>query len=385
MKKAFTLSELLITLGIIGVVSALMVPAINKLRPDENKTMYLKVYDELSKNITELASNSKIYPVCKKNWNDEEDLGVSCKDYPLLNTNPSLLDDYKDNENYKGKKKLCSFLAFEMGINNPNCSENTYNYSDNTFKNALSFTTQNGMQWKIVPQLYDINTSDQTADFRTDIYVDINPKNNDNNNAGNNCIYNQNTCKNPDIFKFMVSAAGIVSPGDPIGKKYIEGRKTLMKKDIEITEHAMESGTDNEVYTNLSYTTCDGRNLHSWPDGWSCKKINSLNFPYKVSFDGFTNITIKPSAGPLGVSVGYKISYLDGSNVQYLRTNISPGQTTPDAASDTPKIQLKSLVPGSKYKIEPYIYPETGYTVSGLDENLTGTLSTSTLHNKCQW
>ena len=37
-KNGFTLSELIITLSIIGVASALMMPAITKAMPDKNKT-----------------------------------------------------------------------------------------------------------------------------------------------------------------------------------------------------------------------------------------------------------------------------------------------------------------------------------------------------------
>lgn len=256
-KEAFTLAELLITLGIIGVIGALMLPAINKLRPDENKTMYLKVYDELSKNISAIASNSKIYPACKKDAANAEDPGVLCQEYPLLNTNASLIDTYSGNAAYQGKRKLCSFLALSMGGENANCTEDGYNYTDATFKNNLSFTTPNGMQWRVVPQLYSTDMNTQTAQYRTDIYVDINPKNNDNDSAGQNCIYDQNNCKTPDIFKFMVSADGIVHPADPVGKKYILGRKTLLKKDFSITDHNIETG-NNATYNNIQFVACDG-------------------------------------------------------------------------------------------------------------------------------
>ena len=50
-KTGFTLAELLITLGIIGVIVAILVPAVNNAMPDENKAMYLKTYDTLSDTI----------------------------------------------------------------------------------------------------------------------------------------------------------------------------------------------------------------------------------------------------------------------------------------------------------------------------------------------
>ena len=41
-KRAFTLAEALIALGVVGVVAALVLPLANKARPDEMKISYLK-------------------------------------------------------------------------------------------------------------------------------------------------------------------------------------------------------------------------------------------------------------------------------------------------------------------------------------------------------
>lgn len=51
MKKGFTLAELLIVLGITGIVAAVLLPAINNIMPDKTKIMYLKAYDELQRHI----------------------------------------------------------------------------------------------------------------------------------------------------------------------------------------------------------------------------------------------------------------------------------------------------------------------------------------------
>lgn len=42
MKKAFTLSEALVTLAIIGVLAAILIPVINNARPDKDKITYKK-------------------------------------------------------------------------------------------------------------------------------------------------------------------------------------------------------------------------------------------------------------------------------------------------------------------------------------------------------
>lgn len=51
MKKAFTLTEILITLCITGIVASLIIPSMVKLRPDSTKIAYLKIYDSLSNSI----------------------------------------------------------------------------------------------------------------------------------------------------------------------------------------------------------------------------------------------------------------------------------------------------------------------------------------------
>ena len=49
--KAFTLAEILVTLGIIGIVVAVTLPLVNKAKPDNTKIMFLKTYQEMVKAI----------------------------------------------------------------------------------------------------------------------------------------------------------------------------------------------------------------------------------------------------------------------------------------------------------------------------------------------
>ena len=242
-KRGFTLAEVLITLGIIGVIAALTVPAMNKARPDANKVAYLKAYDTIVGTIKELTSNSLLYPVCKDSGTDDN---VNCADFPLFNTNQPIPSEYHK-AIYRGERKLCSLMAFAMGVSEANNSCNAtvyaFNAADytNNFSNQ-SFTTQNGMRWRIVPRIASTVSDSMQATFQNDIYVDVNGQ------AGPNCIYSD-SCKQPDIFKFMVTADGTVTPADPMGKEYIKTRKDSKIRDYEIENNEIIALADNQNFT----------------------------------------------------------------------------------------------------------------------------------------
>lgn len=68
MKKGFTLSESLISLAIIGVISAVLIPILNNVRPDQDRIMYKKAMYTMQNAIataindnTTPASNTEAY------------------------------------------------------------------------------------------------------------------------------------------------------------------------------------------------------------------------------------------------------------------------------------------------------------------------------------
>ena len=63
MHKGFTLSEVLITLGIIGIVAALTIPILNNaIKDEEFKTQYKKAFAEASNIWSSMASNYEVIP-----------------------------------------------------------------------------------------------------------------------------------------------------------------------------------------------------------------------------------------------------------------------------------------------------------------------------------
>lgn len=219
MKKGFTLAELLIVLGITGVVVAVLLPAINNLMPDKTKIMYLKSYDALNASLKTLTSNSSLFPSVLTDSN----VDIDVTQLPLLSNAKPLVKKFNDDK-YSGSKKLCNLIAFTMDAESDNKCDST------NYPTTPSFITKNGMKWWISETTREINTSEQSASYQTDIYVDVDPS-----KKSENCMYGETECKNPDTFKFLLAADGTLIPADPVGMKYIETRKQWLKKKYTIS------------------------------------------------------------------------------------------------------------------------------------------------------
>lgn len=61
-KKGFTLPEVIVTIFILGVIAAVLVPAATKSRPDENKIMLRKAYSTVEQTVSELINDDINYP-----------------------------------------------------------------------------------------------------------------------------------------------------------------------------------------------------------------------------------------------------------------------------------------------------------------------------------
>ena len=247
-KKGFTLAEILISLAIIGIIAAIGFPAVNSMKPDKNKIMYLKVYDELRNEIASLTADSSLFPACKDDGGD----GVECGSHPLLNTMKPVNKKFSGS-NFEGNKKLCNLVAYYLNVDDANCSDSTYSFNSGSFNadfdSKKSFTTQNGIQWWIIPQVN--SASDGTASYQTDIYVDIDPS-----RDSSNCIYDKDSCKNPDRFKFMIAADGSVITADPVGTMYVKTRKSYLKnKDQNVSSDTISTDLNADLKT-FEYEPC---------------------------------------------------------------------------------------------------------------------------------
>lgn len=275
-KNGFTLAELVVALGVIGIITALIIPAAHKLMPDNNKVLYLKAYDTISTTIDGLKNNSKLYPICSKD-------NIDCASHPLFSNRKPLLAPFNvaNDDRFEGKTKLCNLLAFSFDdLNNANCKSDRYTYDASTFGNNVSFVSKNGMQWIVSPYEYSYDAS--SARFQTDIWVDINGS------AEPNCIYSD-ACQKPDRFKFMVAADGTIVQADPKGIAYSNTRKTFTKNKADETINAANiANTLEPNLASFTYSACgevkEEEPPTGMPPGLKCTKTGGTAPTMRFTF-----------------------------------------------------------------------------------------------------
>jgi len=187
-KNAFTLAEIVVTLGIIGIVTAMTAPSLMNLMPDKSKVEVLKVYKLINDATIEMLDDTGLY------FSDGTCIGLNCTTKPdriLEGENASTMG------NYSGAMKYPRLLCYKMLSDG--CTVST---------NNVKFTTPDGNDWTV------------TKDKK--ITVDINGAD------GPNLVFTKTyTKKDIDRYEFNVSSRGIVTGNDPLTKAYLENRDNL--------------------------------------------------------------------------------------------------------------------------------------------------------------
>ena len=213
-KQGYTLAEILVTVGIIGVIAALMLPIFNKIKPDEEKAMYLKAYRALNSAVTAIAADKTIYPVYG------EGSTIDYSENPLYNTRAvKSLDRGIDLPEGNEKFGRALAWAFNGTLNQNYVADTSYNGAANS-NFVPTFTVQNGMQFMVTTVINTANTA--VPSYSSEIWVDL-----DGVNKGRNCSIR--TCATPDRFKFVVAANGAMTPADAKGRQYIRSQQNLRK------------------------------------------------------------------------------------------------------------------------------------------------------------
>ena len=195
LKKGFTLQELLISLAIIGVVSAVALPSLMSIQPDKSKTIYMKVYNTLTTQTGEIMDDSSLY------WDTYDNSGNIAKSGLYSDAQPSI-SPYNSDENCKSGNKFPAILSHRLNLN----GTPTYTGTSNA-----TFRTTDGVEWSFV-------TSTVNNVYQTDLTINIKPTDHSKNNP---CSYST-TCLKPNEFKFRIDNDGGIRPADALGMAYLQ-------------------------------------------------------------------------------------------------------------------------------------------------------------------
>lgn len=203
-KLGFTLSEVIIALGIIGIIAAITTPLIGGIIPDKDKVQVLKYYKVINDITQTLVNDTGLYwqpagvsYVC---------IGISCIQTPLL-------PKYSDPNKYFGSRKFQYLFADHLDL-----------MEGPTISRDFKFKTKDGVSWKM-SYLSGMGFEDGVLHSKHEetVVVDLNDT------KAPNCFYSS-SCKKPDQFRFKINKYGKVTGHDPLTKAYLENPHKLNDK-----------------------------------------------------------------------------------------------------------------------------------------------------------
>ena len=227
MKKfGFTLSEVMVALSIVGVMAAVVGPAISNLAPDKNKSIYLDYFNKINSTTQKLLADSSIY---YKGFEPSEDesyyAAKKCIDLGCMQRaqNPSF-------NQQEGSRKYPYLIARSWGV------------TDLSFTRDRSFfDTPDGITWIfqqnereiVVPK--DANDAnfyvegqfiqDGTGNFETVSYRIVMQLP----DGGRPCTYSAD-CRKPRYYTYNVDTYGNVTPADALSRAYMQNQHKMNDK-----------------------------------------------------------------------------------------------------------------------------------------------------------
>ncbi len=236
-KKGFTLQELLITIGIIGIVAAIVAPGIVGMMPDQKKMMYMKAYNTLTTLTNEILDDPSLYWTTYDNDGEPNCSGMYCRERPTV-------EPYNDAA-YEDNNKFPMIFASKVNLIGEAASD-----GNGDRVNTVTFTTTDGIEWSFTT--YDgretpldgaqnWNEYPGNSYYYAEVEINLEPDNDD-----NNCLYSNN-CTNPNLFSFVVDNEGGVSAIDALGRAYLQNPTDMhsASKDKEIADEILAENNND--------------------------------------------------------------------------------------------------------------------------------------------
>lgn len=201
-KLGFTLSELLVAVGIVAVVSLVVAPTVTDIIPDKNKIKVINYYNKINEVNQKLLNDKNLY-YTQYTINKDGEKEITA--YGLANTEKPIDDKICTLvTNCRGASKYAALFIYSLIGEN---KDNPFRYTDNSY-------------WIIKPK-FNYSVIPKTVVYTISVNL----------NNGKNCSYST-TCQQPDTFIFKVDENGNVTAGDAMTDAYLSNvSKTNNKKE----------------------------------------------------------------------------------------------------------------------------------------------------------
>ena len=223
-KLGFTLSELLVAIGVVAVGAALVAPTISNIVPDKNKIKVINCYNKINE-INQKLLNAPDLFATKYKYEDGkriiEYFGFADTKVPLRYKDSIIFNITLQKKYYSGKNKYKSLFSEML------TGERTTGI----------INLENGSQIEI-DQTWENDVEPMSTTISIDFHIDGKDK-------GKDCFYDADTCKKPDIFKFKVDESGNVTAGDAMTDAYLTtiGKSNSQKDDKELAKKYFKERT----------------------------------------------------------------------------------------------------------------------------------------------
>lgn len=219
LKRGFTLTEAVITMTVIGVVSALLLPMANKFRPDPVKVKYLQTYDAITYVASQLANDSAKFGMYTTVPGTE--VRASVVNTPF----------------YTRSQNFCE--NFILGVNAPSVAVCEQEDELGQISRA-HFITDNGVEW-------DINVVSICAQaLNPEFYAHV------------NAVINEQS------FDFIIGADGQTYIADPQGLAYASTRSSWKNSDYDLDKYNVSVDVVKDIVNENLYKELVGDEV--WND-----------------------------------------------------------------------------------------------------------------------